>query len=270
MKRLFLSTSIFVSSAALPAVAYADTVGTCVVDASGNTYCDPTAFHVTGPGAGTSQDPVIIQSATSFSVIDNSGANTQAPLSLYFAVPVFSGITPAAPTITAATFNGGPITPPAFSAVTSIGQVPSTSSSDLYSAANTTCATINGACNNSVSFKNMVAAEVAEGLGTPIAFNLYSATVNQAFTNKGDEVDLTGTFAKGDIVVPFAQFTSTGSNGKTTTDDFDTSWTNTGFFDATPKCTTECVPVPEPSSLMLLGGAGAAVLGLGLLRRHRP
>jgi hypothetical protein len=51
------------------------------------TFAAPTALQESGPSA-TSADPVLLNGATEFRVIDNNGAATNTALRLFFAEPV--------------------------------------------------------------------------------------------------------------------------------------------------------------------------------------
>jgi hypothetical protein len=257
MKRILLAGALALG---LPLGAHAQ--GTdCITDPLGNTFCDPTALHVTGAGAGATQDPVVIKSNTGFTISDNSGASIDKPLTIYAAVPIFSGIAVVAPSISKATFDGTTI-----DAVTGPTLNPKQFvSGDLYTFVG--CVK----CDNSLTFGNLVAAEQANHLGTPTGFDVFTFTIQQGFGSKADVEAITGTFTNGTIIAPLAADVVT-KNGKTTTTYYDTSWTNAGFLDGPPpdctgpNCTTQHSVVPEPSTLAILG---LGVLGLGVAGRRR-
>lgn len=222
--------------------ALAQTAGCVII--SGIEYCDPAAFHVTGPGAGATADPVIIQSSTEVSIFKNSGgAAINPPLNVFFAVPVGK----AAPTLTGAFFNGAAST----DTFTPITQLPGTfSSGDLYSFVG--CI----ACDNSENFGNFLSGLALAGLPTTTGFDVYTTTISRGFPLKDDTERLVGTFAAGTYVVPLAS--NVGTN-KTTF--FDAAFTETGLMDGPP-----VIKTPEPMSLALLG---MGVLGLGAVHRRR-
>lgn len=241
--RLSLLTAIATAGLlATQAGALAQTTGCVII--GGTEYCDPAAFHVTGPGAGATQDPVIIQSTTQVDIFKNSGgAAIDPPLSVYFAVPLGK----AAPTLTGAFFNGGASTD-VFSPITQLPGV--FNGGDLYTFVG--CV----ACDNSENFGNFLSGLALANLPTTTGFNVYSTVISRGFPLKDDTERLIGTFAAGTYVVPLA----TNVEAHKTTF-FDAAFTETGLIDGPPETKT-----PEPLSLALLG---MGVLGLGAVHRRR-
>ncbi len=267
MKRLLTTTALPIVFGALyfGALMPADAASQCGTDpqciydpVSGISYFDPTAFHVTATGA-TGSDPVLLNNKTTFSIHDNGGQNIDKPLTIYIAGPIGS----VAPTISGVNYNNGAITPIAGPFTrTLVGD--DIARQDLYTFVG--CV----ACDNSLNFSNIDAAYVADGLAKPTGgLRVWSFSVNQDFVGK-DGVDVTGAFADGDIVFPFAQNVD-AKNEKITV--FDTSWTNTGFVDCptgkcgvTPPPPPPPPPAPEPASIALLG---VGLLGLGIAHSRR-
>lgn len=224
-------------------------VATPCIDVGGITYCDPAAFHVTGPGAGATKDPVIIQSTTQVDIFKNSGgAAIDKPLDVFFAVPL-GGV---APTLSGAFFNAS-ATSDTFSAIT---QLPGTfSSGDLYSFVG--CP----ACDNSENFGNFNSGLTLAGLPTTAGFTVYKTEIDRGFALKDDTEHLIGSFAVGTYIVPLASNTEV-KNGKTTVTFFDAAFTETGLIDGPP---TPPRDAPEPMTLAMLG---VGILGLGFTRRR--
>lgn len=260
MRKLLLASSV----ALLPMAAHADVL------INGILYLDPTSFHVTS-GVATGSDPVLLNNAKAFSIQDIGGQNISQPITIFIAQLTSVAI---APTITGVNYDNGTITPVTFQATTSVNNItfPTTvtvgngSGQDLYSLIG--C----NACGASLNLTNIDAAEAADGNGSPSMFKIYAFQVNQDMVGK-DQLDVTGTFADGSIVFPYANNVS--KNGKTVTE-FDTSWTNTGLVDCnevTSKCGSVTPPpppppppIPEPSTIAVLG---AGLLGLMFLKRRR-
>jgi hypothetical protein len=228
---------------AIAAPAYADVVSV----PSDPTLIDPTSFHVSNSSSSSATiDPVPITSATQFFILDNDNQTIPAPLDVFFAVPTGS----APPTITSATFSGGP-PQPAFGAVTDT-LLAVTAGTDLY--------TLIGCsqCDNSLSFTNFQAGDTKLGLPKPTSYEIYEAvaplTQNgwQGFNGK-DNVELFGTFAQGTYIAPL---------GFDSSKIYDTSFTNAGVV------VVDAPTVPEPSTwAMMLAGFG--MLGFAAMRKGK-
>jgi hypothetical protein len=240
MKRYLLAATILAAAGSTPALAQS-----CVTDASGNTLCDPTSFHITDSKA-TGTGPVFLNEGVTFNVDEINNDVIDSPLTVFFAVPVGD----AAPKVTFDDYNGSPLM--VFSGtVNSLGSWTPTNGNggDLYSFVG--C----GKCDASINEGNV---DAVDGIGTK--FNVYSISIDQGFTAMGIET-IDGLFAKGTIIAPLSENIVTGAHGKTTTTFYDTSWTNTGFVNTT------VAGVPEPATwLMALTGFGL-LAGLGAMKR---
>jgi len=220
-------------------------------------FAASTALHESGPSAmGT--DPVLLNDATEFTVIDNSGAATNTVLRLFFAEPVGDG----APSITSAMFDGA--TTDTFTSPSLVGtwNMSVGPAKDLYTFVGCT------SCNNSVNVGNIETTLKGVGLAGVTLLSVYEVDVNQFFTAKNQFIDVNGTFQLGAMILPLGDDrTSVTKKGVTTfTDNFlDTSWTNTAFVNVQPDGPLTAA-VPEPSTWALMG-VGFALLGFAGYRR---
>lgn len=260
-KTLLLAASILACSAAY---AQAQIANSCTTDpVTGNTFCDPTSFHVGAPGA-TGSDPVLLNNSTTFSITTVGNHDISQPIRVYFIEPLGAAL----PTITGATGFGviggtaqnftfgatGTVTSTAFDQTNGLFDGPTvtiSSGQDFGKAMN-----LKGA-DASVSFANISAEYTKLGLTVPTTFQLEDAVFPVAFNSDKDFITLDGTFGIGTVIAPLAVNVSVGSNGKLDITTFDTSWTNAGFINK-----TGLPPIPEPRTwaLMLIG---LAALGVG-------
>ena len=220
-------------------------------------FAAPTALHESGASV-TGADPVLLNDASEFTVIDASGGATNTVLRLFFAEPI--GDPP--PSITSVTFDG--LTPDSFTSSSLFGAWDMSGGpvKDLYSFVGCT------SCNNSVNVSNIAAALKGVGLGGVSSLNVYEVDVNQFFTAKNQFIDVKGTFQLGTVILPLGDDrTSKAKRGVTTfTDHFlDTSWTDAAFVDVRPDGPLTAA-VPEPSTWAMMG-VGFALMGLVGYRR---
>jgi hypothetical protein len=271
MRKLLLTTALAAIPIAVAAPPFgnvnaASTCGTatdCIYDPiTDTTYFDPTSFHVTATGA-TGSDPVLLNNKTAFSIQDIGGLNISQPLTIFIAGPVGS----VAPTISSTTYTSPSNVTTSVSGALARTLIGTDTGINLYTFVG--CV----ACDNSLNFTNINAALVADGLPSATSLTVWSFSVPQGFVGH-DEVNVTGAFANGDIVFPFAE-NGAGTNTITV---FDTSWTNTGFVDCPPgpTCTVSPPPppppppppVPEPSTIGILGLGALGILALR--RKFKP
>jgi hypothetical protein len=242
MKKLLIAATLLACTA-LPAAAQL----ACSTDGSGNTFCDPTSFHVTDSKA-TGQDPVLLNENTTFNIDEINNDIINKPLTIFFAVPVGD----AKPVITKFDFNGGPFTTFAGTLSNDGVWTPGNGKGqDLYSFIG--CAK----CDPSINMTNVDAVD-----GTGVKFNVYDLVINQGFTNKGIET-IDGLFATGTLIAPLAEDIVVGKGGKTTTTFYDTSWTNTGAVN------TLSSPVPEPRTWVMMLSGFVLMAAFGYRRRHK-
>jgi hypothetical protein len=230
--------------------------GTALALFTAPAFAEPTAFQESGPAA-TGADPVLLNDATEFRVIDNSGAKTNVALRLFFAEPIGEPL----PSITSVIFNGSKTD--TFTAPSLIGawNMSAGPAKDLYTFVG--CKS----CNNSVNVSNIETALGTIGFGKVSSLDVYEVDVNQFFAAKNDYIDVKGTFQLGTLVIPLGDYqTSTTKKGVTTISDsfLDTSWTNTAFVNVRPD--GPVTGVPEPSTWAMLG-VGFALTGLLGYRR---
>jgi hypothetical protein len=199
-------------------------------------------------------DPVLLNDATEFTVIDNSGAATNTVLRLFFAEPVGD----AAPSITSAMFDGA--TTDTFTSPSLVGtwNMSVGPAKDLYTFVGCT------SCNNSVNVSNIETTLKGVGLASVTSLSVYEVDVNQFFTAKNQFIDVKGTFQLGTVVIPLGDDRTT-KKGVTTDNFLDTSWTNTAFVDVRPDGPLTAA-VPEPSTWAMMG-VGFALLGFAGYRR---
>lgn len=219
-------------------------------------FAAPTAFHESGASA-TGADPVLLNDATEFRVIDNNGDATNTALRLFFVEPIGDLM----PSIASAMFDGAATD--TFTSPSLVGTWNmSGPAKDLYTFIGCT------ACNNSVNVSNIETALGKIGLGGVTSLNVYEVDVNQFFAAKNDFIDVKGTFQLGTVVIPLGDDrTSVTKKGVTRfTDNFlDTSWTNAALVNVAPRATLTAVPELSTWALM---GVGFALMGLVGYRRN--
>lgn len=221
--------------------------GALLLAAGASPVSSATSFHV-GGNLASGSDPVLIAQNEEFSITRISGgASISAPLTVYFAVPVISGLLGDAH-IAYQHFNLGPVIPAVLDITSFVGQWDTSAvgaAKDLYSFVGCT------ACDNSLNVANLTGEEHILFGKLVTAFNVFSVTVDQGFPNKNDVETFTGGFSFGTVIAPLAV-----SGDKV----FDTSWTNTGVVAASS--------VPEPST-WLMGLTGFAFIATLGWRRKR-
>jgi hypothetical protein len=197
---------------------------------TGTDIIDPTDLHVTGPGAGTTHDPVIVQSGTTFTVESvNNSVTIPQPIDVFFAVP--NGVS--APTVSSVVNStSGAVT---FSGLTNAGTM--TAGQNLYTVVGCT------PCDNSLSFSNFNTAlgSLVPPLPAATSYSILELMINSSLGPMANDV-ITGTFAAGTFIAPLGE---DAANNKV----YDTSFTNTGLIATSGKPPS----LPEPPSLALLG-----------------
>lgn len=230
---------------------------------TGNTFCDPTAFHVSSPTA-TGSDPVLLNDSNTFtiSVVGNHTINQ--PIRVFFIEPLGAAL----PDITSATGlgSGGAFsvgvtataTATAFDQTNGLfdGPVVTLSSGQDFGKA----MNLKGA-DASLSFTNFIAEYTALGFALPTTFQIEDAVFNLGMNSNADFLTVNGAFGVGTIIAPLAVDVAVGNHGKLTITTFDTSWTNAGVVN-------QLSAVPEPST-WAMGIVGFGLMGLmGWRKRH--
>jgi hypothetical protein len=238
MKRILLAGTFLAAFGSAPV--WAQTA--CVTDAAGNTVCDPTSFHVTGPGA-TGTDPVVLHDSTTFTVDEVGNHVIDPPTTIYFATVV--GQT--GPTVTSYSFDGGASVPFVGSLSNEGIWTPTNGAGgDLYSFVGCT------GCDGSLNKTNVDAIETLLGFGAGQTFQVNNLVLPIGWTGAPDSLTVNGSFSLGTIIAPLASNVELLANGHTRTTFFDTSWTNTGVIG-------DSVVVPEPSTWAM------GLIGFGLM-----
>lgn len=258
MKNTVVAAALLMSAAG----AQAQVAGGCMTDpTTGNTFCDPTSFHVGSPNDMGTSEPVLLGDSNTFTVTLVGNHDISQPIRIYFIEPLGAAL----PTITSATgfgvIGGVPsafgfgVTPTAtataFDQTNGLFDGPTvtlTSGEDFGKQMN-----LKGA-DASVSFANITAEYTKLGLTVPTTFQLEDAVFPVGFNSNLDSITLNGSFGLGTVIAPLAVNVSVGSNGHLDITTFDTSWTNAGFVN-----TLSGPPVPEASTWVLL------LTGFGLM-----
>jgi hypothetical protein len=241
---LLLATGLAIGLA-MPA--YADVI---TMD-PGSTYIDPTVLHVGADSSGgPGNDPNLISSNGEFFVANVSGQDINSPIDLFF-IEAFGS---SAPSVTGVKLGASAVTFSPVGPATDTGDTVS-SGQDAYTQLGCT------KCDNSVSYVNMTGTLTTLGLTVPSKFEIFETVVNSGLPG-GGFLDVTGSFAQGTFIIPFAENVA---GDKVTL--FDTSYTNTGFIDATPGG-PRTGGVPEPRTwVMMLAGFG--LLGFAAMRKGK-
>lgn len=252
MRRLLLTTALI----AFAGGAHAQTACT---DDGATMICDPTAFHVSAPGA-TGQDPVLLNNSTTFTLTEVGNHTINQPIRVLI-------IEPDGPNLSSITGvnglgTGGPFSFGAQS-ITALGAF-NTADNKFDGPAVTISAGqdlvkqigFNGGA-ASISFQNIKDEYNLLGLTVPTKFDVFDAAVPVGFNSDSDFLTALGFFPKGTIISAIALDIDTSNPRHVKIDVFDNSWTTAGFVN------TLGSPVPEPSTwaMMLLGFVGFAFFG---------
>lgn len=226
---------------------------TCTTDpSSGNTFCDPSSFHVTSPSA-TGSDPVLLNESNTLTITEVGNHTINQPIRVLLLEPLGSAL----PSITSATGVGasGPFSlgPQTTVQATAFDQTNGTFDGPVVtlSAGQDVGKQFNlPGADASVSYTNIAAAYAAAGLVAPATFQIEDAVIPVAFNSDSDFLTLNGSFGLGTVIAPIAVDVETQSNGKLKITTFDTAWTNAGFVNQTSV-------IPEPQTwVMLIAGFG--------------
>ena len=244
VKRLLLAGA---AAFAITTVAKADIITVPIND----TLIDPSSFHFSNSlNENSPIDPVPITSTTNFFLNDNNNDVIPAPVEVFFAVPIIGGSS-TAPTVTSATYSGGP-PQPVPGAVVDTGKTLS-AGQDLYTVVGCT------QCDNSNSFTNYTKAAGLLGLPEPAAdgsYEIYSVTIPETaggwpgYSGK-DGVEFFGNFSNGTFLAALAADSQHV---------YDNAFTEAGEIDG------PAVPEPSTWAMIALGFAG---LGFAAFRRSR-
>jgi hypothetical protein len=266
MKKLLISTALFI---AVSAPAYAQT--TCT-DNGVTVICDPTAFHLSAPGA-TGSDPVLLNESTTVTLTEVGNHDISQPVRLLFIEPVTTNdvtITGVSGRMASLVTGADPTGAFTFGATSVAALGTFNTTTDTFSGPAVTLSAgqdlvkqigFNGGA-ASISYANIQTEYMALGLAVPTVFDVFDAVVPVNFTSDSDFLTAIGTFPKGTVISAIGVNVSIGNNGKPQIDVFDNSWTTAGFVN-----TTGVPPIPEPSTwLMMLSGFG--VFGAFFYRRR--
>lgn len=269
MKKALLATTFLTL---YTGTVHAQVANSCMTDpVTGNTFCDPTAFHVSSPNDMGTSSPVLLGDSNTFTIQEVGNHDITQPIRVYFIEPLGAAL----PTITSATGTGviGGVTKAfTFGATTTATATAFDQTNGLFDGPDVTISSgqdfgkemnLKGA-DASVSFANFKLIYAALGLTLPTTFQLEDAVFPVGFNSDSDSITINGSFGLGTIIAPLAVNVSVGSNGHLDITTYDTSWTNAGFVNKLS------VPVPETSTwVMLLTGFGLMAWGAATRKRLR-